>query len=252
MRRAYGHIQDPAEMIAPPLELLVGSAASSHVTANLMPHVPRVLDQADTFACVGFAFAQAVAIRASVAGVPLPEVSPLAIYTLARQLANPAAPLFDGGCAPYRAIEAMQEWGLVAESRWPMVPENIGREVPLDVLQHGAEGMLLGYAKIGQADQNRGVRIRQALSQGYPVAFAMEVDAYYEAGPMGVFRALREQPIGSHMQVIVGFGGPAFLVVNSWGPAWNEGGTAWVGEEWIESPHCSDFYAVIAAPTAVS
>jgi hypothetical protein len=251
--RRYGHIPDAPGVSYAPLHGLVGAGAPA-TSADLTPHVSRVLDQGGTSACVGMAFAAAIAIRASAAGVTIPFPSAMGIYALARQIDDPNAyPIPDEGSQPSAAVRAMNQLGIVAESRWPQDVDPVD-PVPFDVLKAGCDAVLTGSYGIIGSGPARLALIKQALTSGYPVTFAMPVDrAYEDIVSSATYMAGTAIDLGTHCQTIVGYRDDyqAVRVLNSWGAGWGDRGYAWVSYAWMQSDRLFDFNVLTAAPAGV-
>jgi hypothetical protein len=88
-----------------------------------------------------------------------------------------------------------------------------------------------GYSTIGAADLRDVRRYREALAKGHPVVVAMRISINdywnYKAGEIYKSAAIGPSP---HGMVVAGFDDEkhAFLLFNSWGPAWGENGKMWI------------------------
>ena len=207
-------------------------------------------DQGGSSACVAFAVAAGFDIRARMQGLAIPRIAKRAIYTLARPW-----PLLDIGCRPRDAMKAVSKHGLVAESRVPFSVDRVNEPMPWDVFRAGHGSRNAKYWRITETGNARVERVRQAVSAGFPVAFATPVDAavdYYRAGD--VIGPVRGPDRGGHMMLIVGYRvtDGAFLVRNSWETDFGDGGYCWVSAERIASAWCTDFWVLEACPTGVS
>lgn len=259
MIRPLGALPDPAHLArGKPIRELVGAALDesddNFLSAIDFRRHARIRDQRGN-SCVGYALAQCLHVRASLLDYEL-DPSALAIYAIARELEAPsrrwpADPLPDVGSYPFRAIEGLEEWGVVARTRWPDEGD-VGAPVPQDVLEAGALARVDGVYRFVDAGSDRMRAIRRAIGQGHPVFFAMRVDDSYmvHVGD-GVWGGLTGPVRGGHAQCIVGYRPGAYLVANSWGTGWGFGGFAWVASEWLNTDYCFDFTAITATPSEV-
>jgi hypothetical protein len=225
--RGLGAIPDAAEDVEEDLRRhhvgqLVGAApVALPDRVDYSSLVGPIPDQEWSSACVGFAFATAIYLRSRIAGHPMAErPSAKAIYDIAR-LGDTQDWLADVGSRPRAAVDGMQTFGLVAESRWPLTADNVNEKPPLDVFRAGVGALLSGHYRISG---DVAVLARQALAKGFPVFFAMPVDkAFMQLEDADVYEGGGE-PLGSHAMCLVGYEPGAFIVANSWGPSWAVGG----------------------------
>lgn len=194
--------------------------------ADLSPFVRRVRDQGNTGSCVGQALAAAIEICRGAAGAPT-DVSARWLYAIAREREHPdgKAPLSDDGTYPALACEAARGRGIVNEASFPFDVEAINaRPSPsLSTLAYDARG--LEWTSIDAVGEERIAAIEDALRRGFGVMFAMDVDRAYQDddGPAVVDRM--GASIGGHMQTITAVWNSGVRVLNSWGPAWRDGGS---------------------------
>lgn len=254
--RSYGHLPDvempggpdiiAADLASKHAGILVGSVRTA-AKADLRHLCEHVRDQQSASACVGFGLGGAIELVANDIGRSMGPISYLAIYTGARAILRPyPLVLFDDGTYPRAAMLALgdpEHSIIVPEKVWPFSLETVNHRLPLDVYQ-AADGLKVDYYRIGSAGEHRCDAIRKALSMRRPVTFAMDVDrAYEDHGGTAVYEG-GGKSLGSHEQVIVGFSESAFIVRNSWGTAWGDGGYAYVSPDFIGSDKCSDFYVL--------
>ena len=246
--RGRGHIPDIADERDWCVESLVGDA---HVPAmvDLSKYVDHVRDQGATSSCVGQAFARAIHVRAGVEGITIPFPSALQIYALARR---EELPLVDQGSRPRAAASAMRELGVAAEAHWPFDEETVNELPPWDVLQGSVDALVTGYYRIGGEGDERCILVRQALAAGYPLPFALQVDRSFEDYTEGVIGGFAGESLGGHMTALIGYGPGWFLGINSWGPAWGDGGFFRISDARIGDSTSADFYALTVAPKGVS
>ncbi len=249
--RPVGAIRDPAgKERGEPLRRLVGVGQVLPESVDLRPFVARIPSQRGN-SCVGHSMAQALRVRAAFQGVAI-DPSALGIYALARQLENPNADhLPDVGSYPYRALEAMQQWGVVARARY--VDESaLGAPVPVDVLEAGAVARVTGEYRLASTGSRLRLEIQTALASAYPVFYCQEVDDSYQRYHGGIWRGLAGASAGGHAQCLVGYTPDYVIVAGSWGRDFGENGFAFVAWSFIEaSAHVYDFQVISMSPKAV-
>lgn len=249
--RGLGHIADDLETVVQDLRehhvgVLLGAAAGELPTiVDYSSMLERIPDQGGTNSCVGQAFATAIFLRAHLDGIPLPRPSAKAIYDVARLIETPNV-LIDIGSRPRLAVEGLQDYGMVADDRWPLTESNVNTPPPLDVFRAGLGAKLAAHYRIGGADV--ATLLRSALARGFVPVFAMDVDdAYLAYDGSAIYAGLTALRVGSHMQAVVGYGAEYFLVANSWGPGWGQRGFARVAPDFFNTSAVRD----VIVPTVI-
>lgn len=249
--KLLGHLRDPLGTgRGEEIRRLVG-AGPVPSSCSLAAHLPTVLDQRGG-SCVGAALRSALMIAASVGGWSL-DPSYLAIYALARELEAPKNTMLpDFGCYPHRALEALEDWGVVARSRWPD-DANLEGPVPQDVLEAGASALVTGVYRIEETGAARVEAIKRAICEGHAVFFGMSVDdAYMAWGPdRGTYLGRVGDDRGGHAQVITAYVPGRVGVLGSWGTRWARNGFIWIADDWIADGDCYDFTVLTTAPREV-
>lgn len=229
-RRCFGHIPDTDADVEEDLRdrhvggLIGASVSELPASVDYSAFLPSVPDQGGSSACVGFAFATAIYLRAKLAGHPIDRPSAKGIYDVAR-LTDARNVLIDDGCRPRAAIDGLQTFGMVSETRWPLTPTNVNDLPPLDVFQHGLGAMIANYYRIGGGDV--ATLVRSALAKGFLPFFAMPVDnAFVKMNGAGPYNNLTGPALGSHAMCLVGYDADTFLIANSWSASWGAAGFA--------------------------
>lgn len=216
-------------------------------SVDLTPHIDRVRDQYQTSSCVGHAVAEAIGIRTSMLGVARPFPSPAAIYAAARAEDDRGIlTLQDSGCRPRAAMVRVSDPELsclVDEDVWPLDVATIGDRLPLDLWQK-ADGLAVNWHRIMGSGPDRCAKIIGALASGMPCMFGAAVDEAFEnLGGSGEYTP-GGKIVGNHGQTIVGYTQRAFVVLNSWGIGWGDGGLSYWGYDTIGSDRLFDIYAI--------
>jgi hypothetical protein len=253
MSRGLGYVPDEEDQ----RDWLVGShhvisRASMVEQVDLRPFADPVDDQRGSSACVGFALGAAFDIRGRLQGMNLPRISRVAIYTMARAT---QVPLRDEGCRPRDAMLGIRTWGLVEESLVPFFEQTINEPLPWGVFSQGIDATNAEFWRIANIGQYRCDVMRQALSAGFPVAFATPVDAAVENYKRGeTIGRVEGDDRGGHYMLAMGYRHTdgAFLVRNSWSADWGDDGYCWMSPERIASPWISDAWVIEATPKGVS
>jgi hypothetical protein len=230
---------------AAPKAGVVRYEAGRHAPAKLPPRVDlrpfmtTVENQGRTSSCVANAVAGAYEYLAKRhLGASAYDVSRLFIYYNARDLGGCADE--DGGSVIGDAIEGLKRYGACAERTWPF-EEGAVNERPSDEAFDEAVEFLVEGAELvpTRLDAWRG-----ALAEGHPVIFGISLyesfDAHRRRGlvPMPSPRESSRASHGGHAMLCVGYSDKdrLFIVRNSWGDDWGDGGYCYIPYDYLMSP----------------
>lgn len=189
---------------------------------DLIPHIHEVEHQGSTNSCTANAGCTALEILYSRAG-NWNDLSRMYLYWYTRKLGN--LPSSDAGAYPRDICKALSLYGVPLENKWPFIKENISREPSSLVRDNAKDYKIEEYRKvIADIDD-----IRNAVLNGLPVLTTIKTrSGVYSL--KGDWRThtwdSRAKNNGNHEVVIVGFCDQTerFLVQNSWGKGWGDGG----------------------------
>jgi len=223
-------------------------------TGDLPQHVdlrgvcPPVENQANTNSCVANAIVGALEVHQRKAGLPVTDLSRLFLYYNARALDEKEQD--DCGSFIHKGMAAVMAFGVCEERMWPFL-EPMVKTRPTDACYQNATG----YEAIQFARTARGRSALAALAQGLPVAFGMFVPkkCYDAAGDTGTMPMPDEVPgpdqASGHAMLLVGYdlGKEAYLVRNSWGEQFGDGGYCWIPFRVMDSASPADQFWAIGA-----
>lgn len=150
----------------------------------------------------------------------------------------------DYGTYTTTAIWVMQNKGIAKESDWPYNINKLTQNPPRNISRAPYKAV-----KAYDVDNTDGVSIKRALASGYPVMFGAYVyrQIFSVTKQNPVIANPSGRPVGGHEMLIVGYDDAKqqYLILNSWGTGWGDGGTAWISYSYIHNPrYCEDFAVV--------
>lgn len=219
--------------------------------------LPIVLDQGQQGSCTGHGCGAAIwaaqnRVQLS-AGLPtVDRPSPAWLYFVARVLDGDSTA--DNGSSPASVFHGAGQLGFVSNTQLPysdavLVPPQ--DQIPeLERLAFD-QRLLTGTARLTSTGAKRVTDVQDALSARHLVAFGTDVDAAFEdLGPGDVWPGVTGRVLGGHCMCLTGYrtvnGRLQFMVRNSWGPGWCDGGSCSVDQGALAG--CDDLWIVSAAP----
>jgi len=175
------------------------------------------------------------------------DLSRLFVYYNARRLTDRIG---QAGTQNRMAMASILGWGVCPAKMWPYQVAMVD-ERPTRDCYSAAEGL----KGIQFAQTYLGVGLREALACGLPVVFSMRIptQTFAQTGRSGELHVPKdrkwEEPGGGHSMLMVGYDDDrqAWLVRNSWGAQWGDGGHFWIGDaalKYYASTRQNSFYAV--------
>lgn len=243
----------PFDLVKPALVGLAESAAGQeHVIAE---HTP-ISDQLTLNSCVANAVCDLLEV---VIGLEDPskvvQLSRLHLYWDARSYTRDTGK--DEGTFIRNAIDSLRTLGVCREDVWPYVPANVFAQPPIRAYKESLDNKISAYYRVLGTGGARLDGVEAAIRANHPVTVAAPVDNTFVAyrGGGKVFDAPSSW-VGFHAMIIVGVrvnnrGEREFLLRNSWGPYWGDGGRVWVSSGFLGSTNVDDCWVITRAPSLV-
>ena len=242
----FGYLEDPPE--AGDFDFGDLSLESVHEgDVDLREHTTGT-NQFSLPSCVGNATADSIEVLNSVEGRPHVELSRQFIWTLARNMMDRDK---DGkgdvdkktGTFIRLAYDVIRTFGVCPETYWPYdSPWN--RLPSLKSMRRATGHKIRGFYRIKGQGDDRIDQILTALRANHPVTFGTRLpksgfNKQAAEGPVGVPTDLG----GGHAMIIVGyFAASGFLIKNSWGQKWGDGGFFTMAPEYVAWGKTNDLW----------
>lgn len=254
-RRGTGWLPDRLDDREP---LLYGARllpeAAPAVASDITRLMPAVLDQGDDNSCVAQAVAALVyAAHRRARSDREPELlSRKALWWLCRH--ETGSDKWNAGTQLRLAFRLMNRLGFCREQHWPHSSPLVKRPSVADAqrmcIDQRDTGARVDYRRVTETGPVLLHAIRCAICADLPVAFGVDVGEAFMRGDFHPAAALEppaedEDTLG-HALVVCGYHDDDFLVQNSWGTGWGDGGRAWLSSAYMITAR--DPWTVVEAP----
>lgn len=156
----------------------------------------------------------------------------------------------DAGAYIRDVFKALNKTGVSTETSWPYIESHYTQNPPPNAYSEGLKNIAVTYAAVPQ----NATSIKQTLLNGGAISFGFDVFSSFQGswehtGGVMPIPIAGEQLLGGHAVTIIGwddtkFGSTHYLIQNSWGTAWGNGGKFWMPEAFLLGSHCSDFWVI--------
>ncbi len=192
---------------------------------DLRPLCPPPYDQGQLGSCTANAIGGAVQFEWRKQSLPDEVPSRLFIYYFERLVEGSV--YTDSGAQLRDGIKVVAQYGAPFESAWPYDITRFTVKPPVAVCAAARQERAVSYARVVQTTG----QMKACLAAGYPFAFGFSVYESFESQAVassGVvpLPASGEELLGGHAVLAVGYDDASqrFLVRNSWGAGWGQGG----------------------------
>ncbi len=210
---------------------------------DLRERMTPVEDQSSTNSCAANATAGAYEyLMKQHLGDDSYDVSRMFIYYNARAALIEAegGELEDQGTTILSCMSALEQNGACSEGAWPFVEAQVN-EAPDDASYEEARQFLIeGFEQV----PTDAAAWKTALAAGYPIIFGLKLfDSFDKQKAKGVVppptpKEAGRESHGGHAMLCVGYSDAdeVFIVRNSWGPGWGDGGYCYVPYRYMMNP----------------
>lgn len=179
---------------------------------------------------------------------PTIQVSRLFIYALARGMMDDDG---DGqgdidkdeGTYIRNCFEVLSRFGVCDENIWAYDESKVYTAPSIKAMRQAVGHRIHSYYRIRETGDDRLEAIKSALQAKHPVVFGTLVDHPFlqRPGP-SIVDPPKGATAGGHAMMIVGYVDGNFLVKNSWGKHWRDGGFALLTPDYITWENTSDLW----------
>lgn len=220
-------------------------------TVDLRPHCSQVEDQKTIGSCTANAAIGALEYHRKKNGVDPSDLSRLFVYYNTRRLRGDIPN--DTGATIAECMAAVLAYGAPRSDLWPYSDKQKDdrwlQEPPKEVYENAILNEAVQYARVSP-----GAGVLGSVAAGFPISFGIFLPklAYDVAGRTGTMPELTEQQwqgpqAGGHAMLIVGYDllRRLYLVRNSWGTRWGEGGYVWIPFSVMDrGAHAESFWVI--------
>lgn len=167
------------------------------------------------------------------------DVSRLFIYFLERQLEGTVDQ--DAGAQIRSGMKVLAKWGVCSEQLWPYDIDRYTEQPPDEAFAHAKNHLIDEYKRVPIELHAWKV----CLAEGYPVVFGTDIFQSFEDdgshGWISMPRS-REKNLGGHAMLCVGYDESKriFIVRNSWGTDWGDGGYCYFPYDYLANEEFTD------------
>lgn len=236
--------QDNVEKIEKVGFSIPGVEKESSGILDLRKWCSPIEDQGQIGSCVGNGTVGALEFLQIRNGLPYEDLSRLFVYYNARLMAREQER--DVGAYIHLAFGTLSSLGTCSEKKWPYDTNKVFIRPSWGSYREAYANKIDSFYKINSTGDQRINYVKLALQAQHPVVFGMIVDEEYQnyrGGIVSMPKTTRINP-GGHCQVIVGYDDnkKLWIVRNSWGVWWGEGGYAWVPYDYLDASDANDLW----------
>lgn len=241
---------------------LAGGLLPASVDLRGSAFMPPVWDQGSLGSCTAHGTGALFAFQLGRQGTPGFMPARLLMYYDARQIEGTTST--DSGATVRDAMKAIAQRGACPEVDWPYNVKRFKVRPPAAAYADALADTVLRYEKVARhtsgTTASRVEPIQAVLAEGQPVVFGFTVYQSFESniGADGIMPVpgSDEQVLGGHCVLIVGYkqinGQLYFIVRNSWGDGWGDGGYFYMPAVIVAEPSMSsDFWTASLIGAAV-
>ena len=210
-------------------------------------NLPPVYEQGELGSCTGNAIAAAIQYASKAQSKPNVIPSRLFIYYNERLLEGTVD--VDAGAEIRDGIKSVAKEGVCAETVWPYDISKFTKKPSDKAYKEAQTGIIKQYSRVPVSQAH----IQSVLSHKIPIVFGCSLYESFnseEVAKTGMVPMPREDEkyVGGHCMLLVGYTKTHFIVQNSWGSEWGDGGYCYMPIPYLINTYLADdFWAIFLA-----
>lgn len=175
------------------------------------------------------------------------------VYKNARRLEHGCE---HGGVSLRATLKAIRRFGLPPESLWPHCEDNLDREPDAFAYSFGEESNAMSYVRVDARNVQGQAVLESAcslLAGGFCFVLGFPLSGTSDGSAWLPYPALFDAWHGGHAVLAVGYDDRlrirsdkgAFLIRNSWGAQWGEGGYGWLPYSYVREGLAADLWTIM-------
>lgn len=220
-------------------------------TVDLRAQCPPVYDQGELGSCTANAIAGAVQFDEIRSGIA-PTWTPSRLFIYYNERALEGTTGSDSGAQLRDGIKVIAGQGVCPESDWPYDVARFAERPSQQAYDDAVRDRVGSYQRLTQSL----TQLRTCLASKFTFVFGFTVFTSFESAEVAATGVIplpqpSESPVGGHAVACVGYDDArqSFILRNSWGAGWGDGGYGWMPYAYMLDPGlAADFWTIRAAP----
>jgi len=213
---------------------------------DLRPHCPPVYNQAQYNSCTGNAISAAFEYELIKQGIA--DFTPARLFIYYNERDAEGDVTRDGGAQIRTGIKTVNTLGVCNEALWPYDANDLLTKPTDDCYQEAANHVVTQYLSLS----NDLAQLKTCLYNGSPFIMGIMLHPSFETGVVSQtgyvpMPSPGEPIITGHAVLAVGYNDHEqyFIVRNSWGPNWGDGGYFYLPYAYVSNPAlATDFWVI--------
>lgn len=239
------------DAIRPALLEFTGNIAFDLGTADLRPFCSPVQNQLRLGSCVAQASIHALELKRiqKYGREKHVDLSTLHLYYLAREQMSHRPTHLDSGTHISCAMDALRKIGVCSENLWPYDTRKFAVAPPVKAIRQAYVNKIQAFHRITSTLDARITDILIHLHAGNPVVYGTTLNkSFFNVDKHTVVGAFRGSRVGRHAMCVVGWlhdhEGGCFVIQNSWGTSWGDGGFFYASPDHLSDPEAKDLWVI--------
>ena len=239
VERRFGWRPDKPDFRDKVCSLKASSGTSKNVDLRKTGNLPPVYDQGQSSSCTGNAIAAAV--EYGMKAQSKKDFIPSRLFIYYNECLMEGTVAVDAGAEIRDGIKVVASLGAPSEDLWPFDLVNITVKPSDKAYEEALKGVIKQYSRVPVKLAN----IQNVLTHKIPIVFGIMLyesfmsDSVARDG-MVPMPQVTEKPVGGHAMLIVGTTDTHFIVRNSWGQGWGDGGYCYIPHDYRSEEHTSE------------